>query len=131
MYKYLLSNLICFGMVILVMGFVNPGKVNANDEPSNGCKTGLSADGYLEKSLFHINRGTERLKKIPEAEGTLIHSAGYKTAGEWLVRAYQHMSCAKILTEKKIVETKDINTDNIVKTEMALRLVPPAVELAE
>ena len=127
MYKYLNSILMYLGLIVLAIGLVNPGIVIANDEPSDACTEKLTAEGYLKRALFHINRGTERLKSIKrkDATETLIHSAGYKTAGDRLVKAWQHMSCAKIITPKKIVEDadgirKDINTENIMKTEMAL-----------
>jgi len=130
MYKYLNTSLLFLGMLILVIGFVNPGKVKANDEPSNGCTESLSAEAYLGKAFFHINRGTARLESIErkDATETLIHSAGYKTSGEWLVRAWQKMSCAKIITKIKLDSgLKDITTPLITKTEGALYLAAKAL----
>lgn len=106
MIKYLIFNFVGLGMVILVLGFVNPGKVSAMEiQPACGVNR-LAPELYLKVALEHISQGIERLKAISNPAPVdvggdpqfMSHSQGFAFAGERLVKTYQQVSCGIIKT---------------------------------
>ena len=113
MYKFAISSLIYLGTIILVMGIIDTGYVEARGF-SAACPTNLSVVEYLEESITQLDAAKQQIQSTPlvDAKGNIFtdtDSGPGKALCPHAKTAYVLLNCAASKTTYTDENNKLIN----------------------